>query len=55
MMEILATEMRAAGVKKPLTTDRRIPPELDWSKVTQNMDQQQPDWIRKRFSLPPEP
>jgi arylsulfatase A-like enzyme len=53
MMKSLATEMSAAGVKKPLTTDRRIPTEVDWSKVTQKMDDQQPDWIRQRFSLPP--
>jgi arylsulfatase A-like enzyme len=53
MMENLATEMRAAGVKKPLITGRRIPAELDWSNVTQQMDEHQPDWIRKRFSLPP--
>jgi predicted peptidase len=26
--------------------------EVDWSKVTQRMDEHQPDWIRERFSSP---
>jgi hypothetical protein len=45
-------EMRADGVKRPLATDRRIPAEVDWSKVTQRMDAHQPEWIRQRYSSP---
>jgi len=52
MLTTLALEMRASGVDKPLTTKKRIPAEVDWSKVTQRMDEHQPDWIRERFSSP---
>ena len=52
MMKTLASEMRDAGVETPLITDRRIPAEVDWSKVTQRMDNHQPDWIRQRFTSP---
>jgi arylsulfatase A-like enzyme len=52
MLETLGNEMRAAGVDKPLVTKQRIPAEVDWSKVKQKMDEQQPDWIRQRFSVP---
>ncbi|MGL5018352.1 MAG: sulfatase-like hydrolase/transferase, partial [Luteolibacter sp.] len=52
MMKTLAAEMHAAGVEKPLTTDRRIPAGVDWSKVAQRMDDHQPDWIRQRFTWP---
>lgn len=52
MMKSLAVEMHDAGVEMPLTTDRRIPAEVDWSKVTQQIDTHQPDWIRQRFSSP---
>lgn len=52
MMKSLAVEIHDAGVEMPLTTDRRIPAEVDWSKVTQQIDTYQPDWIRQRFSSP---
>ncbi len=49
MLDTLASEMRASGVKSPLFTDRRINPEVDWSEATQKMDGHQPDWIRDRY------
>ncbi len=54
MLTTLAAEMRAAGVDRPLTTQRRIPAEVDWTKMIQRMDDHQPDWIRQRFSIPPQ-
>jgi arylsulfatase A-like enzyme len=53
MLETLAAEMRAGGVKSPLFANRRIKPEMDWSKVKQRMDSYQPDWIRKRYGARP--
>lgn len=55
LMATLAAEMKSAGLDQPLVTKRRIPATIDWSKVVQNMDSHQPDWIRQRFTAPPKP